>query len=416
MREQLLSRLRQKVRRETTVDEGLTALSDLFQELHWERLDRPIIVAVAGGTASGKTSQIADRIRRTFPDQVTILAVDMFYRGNRARKVLEGQHGRSISWDEPLAIDLAGAAAQLERLRNRLSAQVPVYDFAISEPVGEQTIGYHEIILVEGLFALHEDIRRLADICIYVDVDIHGQIIRRVLRDISRKRREPNDILLDLAKAAIPMQHQYVTTTRQYADLIIKNDYRPETESARQGSMLPQVKVGNWPLPGILTELGAEYLGTLEGADRYYTARDRDLLATGEEFRIRDESGRLMLTYKGPLVGAAGERFVFTCSIEEETVRELMAYYREAFVYVQKSRRLFLLPGALVALDSVALTSPSATTPQELRVTEIRLTGQHPDGLSTIHDLIRRLGLDPDRSTRESYFAIALNPSLLPLE
>lgn len=415
-RERLLKGLNGILGRGVSVDEGMSALTQFLGGLLPElATSEPIIIAVAGGTASGKTSQIADRFSRSLPDMVTIVPVDMFYRGARALKAMEDHHGRPISWDEPLAVDLEAAAQQLLRLKQGQLAQVPVYDFSVSERTGTTAVLPRPIIIVEGLFALHDVIRQHADLSLYVDVDIHGQIIRRVLRDITRKRREPNDILLNLAEVAIPLQYEYVTTTRQFADIIINNDYRPETESARQGSTLPQLKVAGWPLQGALTELRAEYICTFSSYDRYFTSHDRNLEKSGEEFRFREESDRLMLTYKGPLTGALGERFVLTCSIDEGTFRALTRFYRETLVYVQKTRRLFLLEGALIGLDDVTLKNPQANGPESMHVTEVRLTGHQTDD-SVATNIIKRLGLNPERSTPASYFSIALNPSLLPLE
>lgn len=413
----LLVYLHDVVGRDVSVDEGLSALIESITSFLEQHPDGRVVILIAGGTASGKTSQAAARLLEAFHGRIILFPIDMFYRGKRGLAVLEEQHGREINWDEPLALDLEEAARQLHRLRHGQDATIPIYDFETSERVGSESVSSRPIIIAEGLFALHESLRSLGDLCVYVDVDVHGQIIRRVLRDIVRKKREPNEILFDLAQTAIPMQYRHVTTTRQFADFVINNDYRPETETARnQGVGGPQVKGAGWPPLGRLAELGAEYLGTIEGYDRYFTAKDRDLAATGEELRIRDESGRLMLTYKGPHLGAVGERFVFTCSIEEATVQALMQYYREALVYVRKSRRLFLLPGVLVSLDEVTLTNPNGTVVDGQRVTEIRLVGRRHDGVDEANESLVRLGLDPAKSTTASYFSIALNPSLLPLD
>ncbi len=414
--QELLSYLTSIVGHDVTIDEGLTVLIEGVRRFVDDHPERHLVILLAGGTASGKTSQGAGRLLQAFPGRSMIFPIDMFYRGKRGLAVLQKQYGHEISWDEPLALDLDDAGEQLEHLRNGQNATIPMYDFGESERVGSESVSSQPIIIAEGLFALHDSIRIHGDLGVYVDVDVHGQIIRRVLRDIVRKKREPNDILFELAQTAIPKQYEHVTTTRQYADIIINNDYRPETETARQASQLAQVKVAGWPPLGRMAELGAEYLGSFQGYDRYFTAKDRNLAATGEELRIRDESGRLMLTYKGPHVGVVGERFVFTCSIEAVTVQALMKYYHEALVYVRKSRRLFLLPGVLLSLDVVTLTNPGGTVVEEQQVTEIRLTRRHDNGVEVVNETIQQLGLDPKKSTTASYFSIALNPSLLPLD
>ncbi len=400
-----------------SIDEGLTVLIGGLRKLIKSQPGVQITILMAGGTGSGKTSKGAGTIIQAFPGQVAVFPIDMFYRGKRAIKVLEEQHGlEEITWDEPLALDLEEAARQLSHLKKGMEVTIPIYDFELSERVGSETLSPKPIIIAEGLFALHETLRHLGDLRLYVDVDVHGQIIRRVLRDIVRKRRAPDEILLNMAQVALPKQYEHVTTTRQYADIFIENDYRPETETLRnQGIGGPQVKIAGWPPLGRLIELGAEYLGTFEGYDRYFTANDRDLAATGEELRIREESSRLMLTYKGPFLGQVGERFIFTCSIEAATVQALMQYYREALVFVRKERRLFLLPGVLVSLDEVTLTNPHGQVVEAQQVTEVRLTGRSHDGMVEVHDYVERLGLDPKLSTTASYFSIALNPQLLPL-
>lgn len=403
MREQL-SKAQSLLGRRPSVSAGLSAVIACIREAQRLHPNGVILIGIAGGSGSGKTSQVAQGIARAFPGIATIISMDDYFRSNRLLQ------SKGIVWDDPRAIDLDRLANDLHSLQNGESASIPVYDFNTGESERTQLVTPRPLIILEGLFTLHEPVYSLLDFSLYVDVDVHGQIIRRLLRDVKRGVLTPDMNLRYMAETVIPLHEQFVASTKSKANLVLDNEYRPETESTARRFDSTQEKVSGWPEPSALYEVQAEYVATAFQEDTYFEGVNNEFVTSNQIFRVRQEQERFTLTYKGPDLRGSGERFIFSCSLEAATVRALRKIYSEVIATVTKERRLYLLNGAIISLDRVAMAKSNRRVVENVLVTEIRRQVFKPamgDDFSTI---IHNLGLSGRPSTRASYQQLLHDP------
>jgi len=256
-----------------------------------------IIVYVAGGSASGKTSRVAQAILDEFNDS-TLLSLDNHYRGG-AWMDAQRAPGNNYNFDQHEVLELV--SKHLEQLLAGTCIERPVYSFQNGGVLtGSVTMDSAQIIVVEGLFALREDIRHEPSLNAFVDVDVHGSLIRRLLRDVKRTDWAPREILQYFADVVVPMDERYVQSTKNNADIVIINPYNPATEARGSGQFEHQTKFCADLSDHIMHELGAEYLASTKQTDTYLDPVDRNISETGETLRVREQDQTFILTCKGP--------------------------------------------------------------------------------------------------------------------
>ncbi|KAF7458435.1 uridine kinase uracil phosphoribosyltransferase [Cryptosporidium felis] len=178
------------------------------------------VIAVAGGTASGKTS-VCTRIFSELGDKrVAVIETDSFY---KTPVLTEGQTFADYNFDHPNSIDFELLYDILLSLKNGEGVQIPNYCFKQHKrlPTGRM-VPPASIIIVEGIFILfHPKIRRLLNMSIFVDTDDDVRLIRRIRRDTVERGREVNDILNQYEKMVKPSHEEFIYPTRRYADIVI---------------------------------------------------------------------------------------------------------------------------------------------------------------------------------------------------
>lgn len=182
-----------------------------------ERGDRPLLVGIAGGSASGKTSlaRLLQQIAKT--DSVSLLELDRFYRPRPQPAAL----GR-VNFDCPQAVDLELAEQVVVELIGRGRALAPVYNFATHQREGFQRIASAPIVIIEGLFAFsHRPLRQLLDLKIFVDTPSGERMARRIRRDCQRRGRDIESVKKQWAESVLPMHQRFVEPMRVHADRII---------------------------------------------------------------------------------------------------------------------------------------------------------------------------------------------------
>lgn len=151
--------------------------------------------------------------------------MDNYFRGQKYYK----QH--NISFDEPAAVDIDLFVKHLELLKNGQSVKIPDFDFVHFSPIPEAIeVRPTQIIIIEGLFALDSRFKDLTDLNIYVETDVNGRLIRRVLRDVSRTKQKVSDIVDLFLRQVNVMHSEYVDPQKKYADIIIHNEFIPSLE------------------------------------------------------------------------------------------------------------------------------------------------------------------------------------------
>jgi uridine kinase len=182
-----------------------------------------LIIGIAGGTGSGKTT-VVHQIMNELPDtEVGIISQDSYYKANNNMSYEE----RSlINFDHPRAIDFDLLVEQLKELKAGNNIEQPVYSFVIHNRT-DDTVHTHprKVMIVEGILILtHPELRDLFDIKIFVHADSDERLIRRLKRDIAERGRDMDEVLSRYQTTLKPMHQQFIEPTKAFADIIIPND------------------------------------------------------------------------------------------------------------------------------------------------------------------------------------------------
>lgn len=186
-------------------------------------MKKTLIIGIAGGTASGKTS-IAKMIYENFEktNSIIIIKEDDYYKD---QSNLSFEERCKTNYDHPLAFDHDLLCNQLQELINGKSIEKPIYDYSIHNRSSlTEKIDPTEVIILEGLFVLEEaKIRDLLDIKIFVDTPSDIRFIRRLLRDIKERNRELDNVVNQYQTTVRVMHEQFIEPSKKYADIIIPN-------------------------------------------------------------------------------------------------------------------------------------------------------------------------------------------------
>lgn len=180
----------------------------------------PIVIGVAGGTGSGKTTvsqQILERIR---PQQIAFLQHDSYYHDNSH---LPPAERAQCNYDHPESLDTPLMVEHLLSLRRGEAVDVPIYDFSThSRTAATRTVLPAPVVLVEGILIFSEPgLRTLMDIRIFVDTDADIRFIRRLSRDISERGRSLDSVVAQYLETVRPMHLEFVEPSKRYAHLIV---------------------------------------------------------------------------------------------------------------------------------------------------------------------------------------------------
>ena len=190
------------------------------------KLEKPVIIGIAGGSGSGKTTiahEIADNINDNDHDRIMIMTQDSYYKDNTGVSMEERM---KINYDHPDAFDMPLLEAQLNQLMHRKPIEMPTYDFT-AHTRSDETIHVEpaDIIILEGILVLfNEDIRNLMDIKVYV--------------------RSLDSVINQYLGTVKPMYNQFIEPTKRYADIIVpeggENDVAIDMLTTKIQSVLNQ--------------------------------------------------------------------------------------------------------------------------------------------------------------------------------
>lgn len=180
-----------------------------------------LIIGIAGGTGSGKTTVARSVIDRLGPGKVTFISQDNYYKDNPHLTLAERE---KINYDHPFAFDNGLLIEHLELLKKGQPAFAPVYDFTYHARSKEETLELkpNHIAIIEGLHVLSdENLRRLLDIKVFVDTDPDVRILRRVVRDIEERGRSIQSVHDQYLTTVKPMHEAFIEPSKKYADVIL---------------------------------------------------------------------------------------------------------------------------------------------------------------------------------------------------
>jgi uridine kinase len=180
----------------------------------------PVIIGIAGGTGSGKTT-VAHRVREAAPGKTVVIIHHDSYYHDHAHLPLEER--ALINYDHPAAFETELLVRHLEALRRGEAIEVPSYDYATHSRRREAArLEPADIIFVEGILVLEDErLRDMMDIRIYVDVDADERFIRRLRRDIAERGRTAQSVMEQYLNVVRPMHLQFVEPSKRYAHIII---------------------------------------------------------------------------------------------------------------------------------------------------------------------------------------------------
>jgi uridine kinase len=179
-----------------------------------------LIIGIAGGTGSGKTTVVNQIIEELKNEEVDVISQDSYYQDTSH---LTYEQRTKINFDHPKSIDFDLLVSHLKELKAGKTIQQPVYSFKEHNRTGETIeIAPRKVIIVEGILILtHPDIREMFDIKIYVHADSDERLIRRLKRDIAERGRDLDEVLNRYQTTLKPMHQQFIEPTKEFADIII---------------------------------------------------------------------------------------------------------------------------------------------------------------------------------------------------
>ncbi|MDN6279418.1 MAG: uridine kinase [Psychroflexus sp.] len=182
-----------------------------------------LIIGIAGGTGSGKTTVVNQIINELQHDEVDVISQDSYYQ-ETSHLTLEDR--RKINFDHPKSIDFDLLVEHLQILKSGESIEQPVYSFTEHNRTTETiTTKPRKVMIVEGILIFtHPEIRKMFDIKIFVHADSDERLMRRLKRDISERGRDLNEVVNRYKSTLKPMHQQFIEPTKEYADIIIPNN------------------------------------------------------------------------------------------------------------------------------------------------------------------------------------------------
>jgi uridine kinase len=182
-------------------------------------MNEPIVIGIAGGTGSGKTT-LVDALVKRFGDNITLLAHDNYY---RAHDEMPYEERCKLNYDHPDAFETEMMVQHLKQLKQGQDILCPVYDYTIHNRSDKVLrIPAKPVILVEGILIFAD--RALCDemdIKIYVDTDADVRLCRRILRDVQERGRTVESVITQYLTTVKPMHEQFVEPSRKNADLVV---------------------------------------------------------------------------------------------------------------------------------------------------------------------------------------------------
>ena len=181
---------------------------------------KPIIIGVAGGSGSGKTTVVHEITKALGPAAVAVIQHDSYYH-DRASVPPDERAG--LNYDHPDALESSLLVRHLRALKDGMSIQLPVYDFATHTRTGDTvTVDARDVVIVEGILILAEpELRDLMDIRVFVDTDSDLRVIRRMERDMTERGRTLDSVVEQYMRTVRPMHLEFVEPTRRWAHVII---------------------------------------------------------------------------------------------------------------------------------------------------------------------------------------------------
>lgn len=179
-----------------------------------------LIIGIAGGTGSGKSTVVRKIIDSLPKDEVAVLPQDCYYKDNHHIPLEERL---KMNYDEPASIEWSLLVDHLKELKEGRSIEMPTYDFITCSRLGETVkVTPREVVVVEGILVLTDkELRDMLDVKVFVDADADERLIRVIHRDCIERGRTPQMVIDRYEETLKPMHELYIEPSKRYADLIV---------------------------------------------------------------------------------------------------------------------------------------------------------------------------------------------------
>ena len=179
-----------------------------------------LIIGIAGGTGSGKTTVVRKIVERLPAGEVVLLPQDSYYKDSSH---LPLEERLEINFDHPDSIEFDLLTKHLKELRKGHSVEQPIYSYLTCTRADETiTVNPRDVVIVEGILVLcNPELRKMMDLKVFVDADPDDRLIRVINRDIVERGRSVNKVMERYEQTVKPMHQQFIEPTKRYADLII---------------------------------------------------------------------------------------------------------------------------------------------------------------------------------------------------
>lgn len=180
---------------------------------------KPIIIGIAGGTGSGKTT-LVNKLKSVLGDEVVTLCHDYYYKSNEDMPLEER---KKLNYDHPNSFDTDMMIRDLNTLKEGYSIERPVYDFVKHTRSSETVhVDPKKVIIVEGILIFeNRELLNELDIKVFVDTDADVRIIRRIVRDVKERGRDLDSVIKQYLRTVKLMHEEFVEPSKRNADLII---------------------------------------------------------------------------------------------------------------------------------------------------------------------------------------------------
>lgn len=179
-----------------------------------------LIIGIAGGTGSGKTTVVRSILDSLPREEVAVIPQDCYYNDN---KHIPLEERLKMNYDEPAAIEWSLLCEHLQQLKDGKTIQMPTYDFITCARLDKTiTVEPREVVVVEGILVLADKpLRDMMDVRVFVDADADDRLIRVIHRDCIERGRTPQMVIDRYSETLKPMHELYIEPSKRYADLIV---------------------------------------------------------------------------------------------------------------------------------------------------------------------------------------------------
>lgn len=184
---------------------------------------KPLLILVAGGSASGKSTVVSEIVSKAGLEDVLIIRHDDYYKD---QSNIPFEKRLDINYDHPDSLDSDLLQQHLNHLLNGQSIEKPLYDFvSYTRKIETEVVSPKKVMIVEGILILNDtNIRKLSHLNVYVELDDDTRFIRRMMRDLNERGRSIDSIVAHYQNTVKPMFYKFVKPSKRHAHVIIPND------------------------------------------------------------------------------------------------------------------------------------------------------------------------------------------------